>query len=300
MNQQPLLSICIPTYKRAYLVDQLLQSIYRQNCDRTLFEVCITDNSDTDETQKLICDKYQCYENLHYKRVLCKGFMNSIEALKYGNGIFIKLQNDYSLFREGSLQKLINQVKANLGEKPLTFYTLRGKAPNRNYTSFDDFMQAINYLSTWSTSFAVWKEDLDRILKTGIEPNAMYPHTTILFCEHFKKSFLVDDTLYFENVDPKKKGGYNLVDNFVRIYLTMVRADLLEVGLISRKTYKVIEREIIRFVGSCYVNLKDKPGYTFRFDNMKKLIIDQCGLCKYHLFWFYVICYRLVRWIKRK
>lgn len=300
MEKQPLLSICIPTYKREYLVDQLLQTIYAQNCDRSLFEVCITDNSDTDETKDLIESKYLGYENLHYKKVFCKGFMNSTEALKYGNGLFIKLQNDYSMFREGSLQKLIDQVRATLVEKPLIFYSLRGKVADQKFSDFDSFMRAINYLSTWSTSFAIWKEDLDRILASDIEPNYMYPHTTIMFHEHYKKSFLVDDYVYFENVEPKKKGGYNLVDNFVRIYLTMVKEDLLDKGHITQKTYDVIEGRIIRFVASCYVNLKDKPGYTFKFDDMKKLITDKCGVGKYRLLWFYVAGYRVVNLIKRK
>ena len=300
MEKQPILSICIPTYKREYLVDQLLQTIYAQNCDRSLFEVCITDNSDTDETKDLIENKYKSYENLHYKKVFCKGFMNSTEALKYGNGLFIKLHNDYSMFKEGSLQKLIDQVKSNIEEKPLIFYSLRGKKVNQFYSDFDSFMRDINYLSTWSTSFAIWKEDLDHILDEDINPNYMYPHTTIMFNEHYKKSFLVDDYVYFENVEPKKKGGYNLVDNFVRIYLTMVEEDLLNKGYITQKTYDIIEGRIIRFVASCYVNLKDKSGYNFKFDDMKKLIIDKCGARKYRLLWLYVIGYRAVKLVKKK
>ena len=297
MNQQPLLSICIPTFKREYLIDQILQTIYSQGCSLDLFEVCITDNSETDETKELIETKYKDYENLHYKKVYCKGFMNSVEALKYGHGRFIKLHNDYSMFKIGSLQKLIDQVRRNQKEKPLIFYTLRGKKPAKYYSDFDSFVKTINYLSTWSTSFAIWKEDLDRILATDIEPNYMYPHTTILFQEHFKKSFIVDDYVYFENVEPKKKGGYNLVDNFVRIYLTMVKKDLLVKGHISQKTYDMIEARIIRFVASCYVKLKDKPNYTFRFDGMKTLIVDQCGISKYCLLWFYIAGYKAYKTI---
>ena len=222
MEKQPLLSICIPTYKREYLVDQLLQTIYAQNCDRNLFEVCITDNSDTDETKDLIESKYRGYENLHYKKVFCKGFLNSTEALKYGNGLLIKLQNDYSMFKEGSLQKLIDQVRANLAEKPLIFYSLRGKAADQKYSDFDSFMRAINYLSTWSTSFAIWKEDLDRILATDIEPNYMYPHTTIMFHEHYKKSFLVDDYVYFENVEFELQAPQEIYDEIAGLKEEMI------------------------------------------------------------------------------
>lgn len=294
MEKQPLLSICVPTCKREYLVDQLLQTIYAQNCDRSLFEVCITDNSDTDETKCLIESKYQGYENLHYKKVFCEGFMNSTEALKCGNGLYIKLHNDYSMFKEGSLQKFIDQVRKNLEDKPLIFYSLRGKEIDQEFSDFDSFMRKINYLSTWSTSFAIWKEDLDRILATDIEPNHMYPHTTILFHEYYKKVFLVDDYVYFDNVEPKKKGGYNLVDNFVRIYLTMVREDLLYNGYITRKTYHIIEARIIRFVASCYVNLKNKPNYTFRFEKMNALIKRKCGCFSVVKLWCYIMAYKMI------
>jgi hypothetical protein len=80
----------------------------------------------------------------------------------------------------------------------------------------------------------------------------------------------------------------------------MVKEDLLDKGHITQKTYDVIEGRIIRFVASCYVNLKDKPGYTFKFDDMKKLIIDKCGTGKYCLLWVYVAGYRAVKLIKRK
>ena len=300
MNTQPLLSICIPTFKREYLIDQLLQTIYSQGCDNSLFEVCITDNSETDETKDLIIGKYSDYENLHYKKVYCKGFLNSTEALKFGNGKFIKLHNDYSMFKEGSLQKLIDQVRDNQAEKPLIFYTLRGAKDTQSFTTFDSFMASINYLSTWSTSFAIWKEDLDKILSTDIEPNYMYPHTSILFKEYYKTSFLVDDNVYFENVENKKKGGYNLVDNFVRIYLDMVKTDLLNEGHITSKTYDLIEKRILRFVASCYVNLKDKPNYSFKFDNMKEIVTDQCGADKNKTLKFYISVYKVLKVLKLK
>ncbi len=54
MSDQPILSICIPTYKREYIIDELIAGIYEQGCDNNLFEVCITDNSKTDETKNLI------------------------------------------------------------------------------------------------------------------------------------------------------------------------------------------------------------------------------------------------------
>lgn len=74
MENNCLLSICIPTYKRPEIIDQLLDTIYRQNVDHSIFEVCITDNSETDETKNVIEAKYKNIDNLRYKKTTCKGF----------------------------------------------------------------------------------------------------------------------------------------------------------------------------------------------------------------------------------
>jgi len=299
MSIQPLVSICIPTYKREYLIEKLINGIYAQNCDNNLFEVCITDNSDTDETLNLISDKFSHIENLHYKKVKCEGFRNSIEALKASNGLFLKLHNDYSMFYEGSLQKLIDSVEKYKENKPVLFYTLRGKEEKQIFNDFNEFMKNINYLSTWSTSFAIWKEDFDKLMKKDIECNYMYPHTSLLFAEYWKKEFVVDEYCYFYNEQPKKKGGYkgksgyNLIDNFVRIYLTMVNVDLLDQHYIQGDTYRKIESNILRFCAKNYVNLNNRKGFTYSFENRKEIITNRCGTSGYIQFCIYVLIYRI-------
>lgn len=293
MFKQPVLSICIPTYKREYLIDELIKGIYSQNCDNKLFELCITDNSETDETQNLIESKYTNIENLHYKKVTCKGFLNSIEALKAGNGLLLKLHNDYSLFKEGSLQKLIDGVQKYRNDRPVIFYSLRGKKDVETFVEFNRFMNKINYLSTWSTSFSIWKRDFDMLINEKIEFNYMYPHTSLLFGESKKTGYVVDDYSYFVNVEPQKKGGYNLVDNFVRIFLGMVKTDLLDKKLITNGTYRKIVLNILRFCATCFVNVKNKKDYTYSFDNKRRIITDQCGLKGYLQFEFFVLGYKI-------
>lgn len=304
MKSQPLISICIPTYKREYLIEELINGIYSQKCDNSLFEVCITDNSDTDETENLINDKFSEIENLHYEKVECEGFRNSVEALKLGKGQFLKLHNDYSMFYEGSIQKLIEFVKDNLSTKPVVFYTLRGNDRIEKFCNFNSFINASNYLTTWSTSFSIWKVDFDRIMDSVLECNYMYPHTSLLFAEGYKTSFIIDNYNYFYNVQPKNKGGYkgkkgyNLLDNFVRIFLTMVDDDLISKQLITSETRKKIESNILRFCAKNYINLNNRSGYTYKFDNSKKIITTKCGMIGYIKYLFYCIIYRIRRVFK--
>ena len=280
MNNKPLLSICIPTYKRDYVMRELLESIYSQGVSHDLFEVCITENSDTDETQRLIEQEFAGIDNLHYKRTTCQGFLNSFEALKSGNGELLKLHNDYSILKPGMLEDLIKGVQQVSNERPLIFFSV-GALSERNVWNFDnynDFMDCIGMYATWSTSFSIWREDLDRFIASGIEVDHMYPHTTILHSLTYKTKYYVANLDCVDNKPLNRKGGYNLVDNFVRIYLGMVRADLLEKGAITGKTYRKIENQVLHFVAAWLDATIHDERFTFEFDSKNHIIRDTCGL----------------------
>lgn len=276
-----LLSICIPTYKRAEIIRELLISINEQNVNHKYYEICITDNSETDETKELIEKEFSNVDNLYYKKTYCKGFYNSIEALKFGKGEFLKLHNDYSLFLPGSLDKMIQRVRNFEHEKPQLFFALGSLKRIRELEVFDDyasFLDCVTYFETWSSSFAMWKHDFDRILGEGIVPDVMFPHTSFLHRVADKSKFVVDNFKYVKNIEPKKKGGYNLIDNFVRIYLTMVEEDLLQKNYITRPLYRKVENGILKFCAGWYYTTLEKPEkYTFSFVDAEKIIYERCG-----------------------
>lgn len=276
-----LLSICIPTYKRPEIIRELLISINKQNVDHKYYEIRITDNSETDETKEIIEKEFSNVDNLFYKKTNCKGFYNSIEALKFGTGEFLKLHNDYSLFLPGSLDKMIRRVRSFEYEKPQLFFALGSLKRIRELEVFDNyasFLDCITYFETWSSSFAMWKCDFDCIIKGGIVPDVMFPHTSLLHRVADKSKFVVDNVKYVENIEPKKKGGYNLIDNFVRIYLTMVEEDLLQKNYITQSLYRKVENGILNFCAGWYYTTLEKPEtYTFSFDNAEKIIFERCG-----------------------
>lgn len=290
-KKQPLLSICIPTYKRANILKETLHSIYNQNVDHSLFEVCVSDNSPTDETKELLEKEFSHIDNLSYKKSTCEGFFNSIEALRLGHGCLLKLHNDYSSFKEETLNVLISRVEKYQNEKPLLFFAM-GAIRNmgdeiREYSTYDSFMKCVDFWSTWSSAFSIWKEDFDKLMQTDIKPDHMFPHTTLLFYMTDKSLYVVDNEKYVENLELKKKGGYCLPDNFVRIYLTMVEQDLLLPGHINKSTYDQIENNILKFTAEWYWNVKFDPKYSFTFDNYKEIIKDRCGENGYRKFEVY-------------
>ena len=297
-----LLSICIPTYKRPEIIRELLISINKQNVDHKYYEIRITDNSETDETKEIIEKEFSNVDNLYYKKTYCKGFYNSIEALKFGTGEFLKLHNDYSLFLPGSLDKMIQRVRSFEYEKPQLFFALGSLRRIRELEEFDDyasFLDCVTYFETWSSSFAMWKCDFDRIVEEGIVPDVMFPHTSFLHRVADKSKFVVDNFKYVKNIEPKKKGGYNLIDNFVRIYLTMVEEDLLQKNYITRPLYKKVENDILKFCAGWYYTTLEKPEkYTFSFDDAEKIIYERCGDGGVSLYRGFLAKRRIIHYIK--
>ena len=281
MKNNVLLSICIPTFKREEILASLINSIISQQADTSLYEICITDNSETDETKNVIEKDFSQIENLTYKKVDCKGFMNSIEALKLGNGKFLKLHNDYSIFKPDALQQMIETIRLAEKTQAVLFFslgTLKNEQDIERFSDYDSFMNNIGIQATWSSAFGIWKEDFDVLMASGMIPNYMYPHTSLLHRLTDAETYLVDNRKYVNNVEPKKKGGYNLIDNFVRIYLTMVKEDLLEKTIITSATYDNLEDEILKFCARWYYLVKLHPEkFTFEFTDEDKIVYDRCG-----------------------
>ena len=127
----PLVSICIPTNNRPDIIRETILSIIEENVGNDLLNICITDNSPTNETKELIEKEFKDVTYLKYKKTHCEGFLNSVEALKFGNGRFLKLHNDYSKFKKGQLIKFIDRIKKNKNEKPLIFFSFGALNKNK-------------------------------------------------------------------------------------------------------------------------------------------------------------------------
>ncbi|MDO4179040.1 MAG: glycosyltransferase [Phascolarctobacterium sp.] len=299
-ERELLFSLCIPTFKRAEILRETLDSVYAQNVDNTLFEVCISDNSPTTETEDMLREYFPNVDNLHYSKSDCKGFLNSIEALKLGSGKFLKLHNDYSVLKSNALLGMIEKVKKYEHNQAGLFFSMGALGLNvvREFDSFNDFMRCINYFSTWSTSFAVWNVDFKKFIESQSEIDNMYPHTSVLYYLVDKQQYVVDDYEYVINRTPKKKGGYNLIDNFVRIYLGMTK-NLLLSKHITKATYDAIVNGIIRFCGSWNALVKTDARYTFTFDNDTEIINGTCGSSYVWKYKFWCVVYRFKYLLKR-
>lgn len=278
------LSICIPTKGRVEILKNTLDSIYLDyEGSYDDFEVVISDNA-TDDLLPQMLEGYNKYPNIFYEKSTSKGFLNSMNALKIGKGLLLKLHNDYTTLNKGALVEMISFVKEVVTLKPLIFFS-NFELRNNKITacnSFDTFSYEVSFLNTWSTCFAIWKEDFDKQSKMPV--NQIFPHTSLLLAQHQKSSFIVNDTLLFGNQDIPKKGGYNLFEAFACQYLEMMEGCLRE-NQITEHTFKHIKQDLFKnFLVPWYYNTKIATNqYTFNLSGIEASIKKYYSETHYYL-----------------
>lgn len=240
----PILSICIPCYKRIQYVRNTLRSIYEENSDVPLsdYEVVISDNDSDHEVKQLLLEFR--YDNLFYYATDCEGFMNSYHVLKYGRGGLLKLHNSQVLFRKGTLRFLVEEAKYCLKYKFSFFYTngFLYKNKSKFYPSFDSFFNGLSYWPSWSNGFSIWKEDFEKIREVSLAP--LFLHTSLFITQHNKQSYVINDNYLFETQRVKGRSGHNKFEAFT-IHFPVLVNDCYKNGWITKRT-KIILNDILK------------------------------------------------------
>jgi glycosyltransferase involved in cell wall biosynthesis len=65
-SASPIVSVVVCTYNRKKILDDCLNSLTRQSCPDSKFEVLVVDNGSTDYTNLLVQSKYRQFQNIHY------------------------------------------------------------------------------------------------------------------------------------------------------------------------------------------------------------------------------------------
>ena len=278
-----LLSICIPTKGRIDILRQTLKSIFDTDRDYCEFEVVLSDNSETDEID-VLHKEFKRFPNIVFCKSNKEGFLNSVNALENGKGRLLKLQNNYSKFREGALDEILSIVRDCEDSRPQMFFSSGNlKHLSRNsYNSFDSFMAGLSFWSSWSTGFCIWKSDFQE--RIGHDYNKMFPHTSLLFSMTEKSEYLIFDQDYFDNINVPNKGGYNIFEVFSVEYLNMVK-QCYSNDLIRIKTFRLIKRKLFyNFLVGWYYHLKHGDNdYTFDISDMRKYLGVHYSVFHYHI-----------------
>lgn len=273
--KQPILSICIPTYNRFEMLDKTLASIFDSDVSLEEFEVVISDNNSTDDTELVVFKYQKKYNNVRYfkKNQLEIADKNIIDSLKLGEGLFLKLCNDTACFRKGALKILINYITNNKINKKILFFSNTSNRITHNITNFDSFIKSASYLSTSILTVGFWKKDLQKIDNIESAFRYMLPgiNLYILYFNLKTQCLYIADEL-FEMQYVKNKGGYNIIDVFVTNYLGIILRNEYKNNKISKITYEIEKIKVLKgFVAPWMKLLKKKEsGFTFSIEGANK------------------------------
>ena len=262
---KPLVSLCMPTNGVVDWVFPVLDSIYDQRVDNSLFEIVITDNGNNEEFKKAIREYLPTHDNIVYAETQALPFVNEIESYKRASGELIKFVNHRTKLVPGTLQRMIDYVEKNINEKPVTYFAngvLKISKERHEFNTFDDFVRNLSYWSSWSTGMTIWKDDFDKLPEDVSKFNELFPHTNVLFNERNRGKYVIDNSVIFDEMPQgkKPKGNYDLFFAFGIDYPGII-LDLLRSKSISVTTYKKIVSDNLNFVSSLYYQYFIKKEY---------------------------------------
>ena len=247
-----IISLCLPTNGIIEWVFPVLDSIYKQNVDNSLFEVIVTDNGGNDEF-KAMMEKYANEkENLIYKKTNAFMFHNQLEAIKLGSGEYLKLINHRGVFVDGALSQMISIIEHYQQEKPVIYFSNNTIKDNYELDTFDAFVKHLGIYASWTTGVGIWKSDYDD-LPVDLKIDKISPHSCILFAKRQKDKYVINNLCFSKEIESGhvNKGTYDLFKAFGVEELSITQNLYID-GDISADTLKSVKNAYKRFLQGCY------------------------------------------------
>lgn len=242
-NKQPLLSICIPTYNRARLLEENLSKMVLLDGFDQDVEVVISDNHSTDDTQQVgefFASKFQNIK--YYRNEENIRDSNFPLALDRATGAYVKLLNDAACIVSNGFIYLKSRIRDNIESKTPIFFTndFIFTYPHVKCiicNSFDDY---IKYLSTFVTAiscFGAWREDWN-IVKDRTKCSKLLltqEDWSYQIMELHDNCILYNERYYSGlNTPLGVRSGYNWFEVHLHNYYTIMQP-YIEKGLISKR-----------------------------------------------------------------
>ena len=303
----PVLSICIPTYNRAFYLLKTLESITKEKIflETDDVEIVVSNNCSIDDTDE-ICRKYQ--EKFPDKFVYIKQETpmpwqyHMIKPAIYGHGKYAKLNNDTCYFEKGALEKIIKYLKENEDTEFLFINNKETKTPLiSKYSTFDDFLKNISYDITWLGSF-LCKKDIYNSIEPSIEHyDSLMPHVDVYgkwFLNNYNVTVWTEKLLFVQQVS-KKGQSYNIAEVFGQKYFDILYDYVGKNNGLKKRTIEKEKEKIINFINHFYFDIKNQ--YTFKKSGyfcymLKYYAFEPC----FYYFYLLVLLKKISKFIYKK
>lgn len=256
----PVVSICIPTYNRANLLQLTLesitvQSIFTQTND---IEIVISDNYSDDETQAIsqnFCNAFPGKIKYYRQSETISPDINFEFVMSKGSGTYLKLHNDNLVIRDGALEDMVKIFQATVSDKPIVFFTNGNMKLGEQIEvlgNINDFVRRVSYFSTWIGGFGMWRDEFHAISDITRNAHLRLLQTDVIFrlLAAGKCAVVVYET-YFYNLPVgrkggyNQKGGYNIAEVFGKNYLQILKSYLQPNGLLDNETFQAEKKSLL-------------------------------------------------------
>jgi glycosyltransferase involved in cell wall biosynthesis len=258
-------------------LDDTLDSIIKQKrfFEYNDVEVVVSDNCSEDDTKETVGKYIKLFGNRirYFRNKENIGAKNIHKVLTYGDGLYLKLNNDTLIHQEDTLNNILKTVINYSKNKEVLFFsnfTLNNVIISR-YSDLNEFIKKASFYSTWIACFGLWKSDINNIKNFDTIHESLLINE-VLFELITKKSAVIDNSKLFNAVSPSTKGGYNLYKIFVSNYIGLLEKyrknnEISKYTLFNEKT-----KLFLYFLVPWTLNLKDNKSRYF-FDDEKALSI---------------------------
>lgn len=261
MNNKKL-SICIPTYNRAKILDKTLFHIVSQNISHV--EIIVSDNASVDETEEIV-KKYKNYGIKYYKNTENYGVVyNFLKVLELTTSEYVTLLSDEDDINIENILFSINELSSSKVGVILGGIITQN---NYRYRSYKTKIKAINFITFFSFGFSV-------AYMSGI----VFLRKNIDFIDLWREF--------------NSSSSYGLLDIYPHVYL--FNKIILGHDLATDK------RTFVRFreKGVDYVDRLNNVGYyhpSARYEQLKKNLLFLKRYCSFNFVESWLLTIKLLR-----
>ena len=292
MNNK-LLSLCIPTYNRAEVLDETLNRLFSNpEFDNNLIEVIVSDNCSTDNTTEVV-QKYPLVR--YYKNNKNVRDYNFSIVLGYATGEYIRLFNDTLSLKEGVLKTMLSRIQQHLKHDcNLFFYRNMFQFSNCKkviYTK-EAYLKTVSFYTTSIANFGIWKKDFQNIENKDRHAELQFVQVdwSYKILKNKKTTIIYFDDL-FNVAELNKKGGYNVFDVFVNKYLFIIKKEKFPLISYEIEKYRLFRYFVYPWIVSLFIT--DKQYYSFQTNGVYIILLKK--------YWYepYLYPFLLLFWSKK-
>lgn len=241
------LSLCIPTYNRAKVLDGNLRKLHQQMRGKNLpVEILVSDNCSSDETGEVVRRLLGEGMDLRYIRNASNLGMdrNFAQCYRQAQGRYVAVVGDDDYLIDDMLDRLVAHLR--LGDYGLVHLKVdsesrRGAEEARDVEAF---LRTTSYWLTYITSNVVNRRfivdyQFEDYFGTYLSILPLYLRAAV----QGRTNLIVHERIFANGIATKTNGGYSFFGVFCNTYLELWKS-WVKVGAISAATYQAIKRDI--------------------------------------------------------